>query len=212
MKIAKLKAAILPALLVIFLISISLIKATVSTTVKVEPHQSFAEVGEAFTVGITLNNVENLYGLEVEIFWNASILNVTKIDSRLGRESHENGVLHEIPSTALVQIYQNKTIQELGKHIIAASSIAPAPSFNGSGNIMLITFTVTSTGTCDIRLAAKLYDKPPPGGESNPISHSYENGTFGPTSDSAFYIYAATAIILIAIFMGSTIYFKRARS
>jgi hypothetical protein len=211
-KMIKLKTSMLPTFWLIFLILISLTKATSSTTIEVEPYHSFAEIGETFTVQITLNDVENLYGLEVEIFWNASILNVTNIDSRLGRESHGDGVLHEIPGTAPVQIYQNKTIQELGKHVLAASSIAPAPSFNGSGNIMLITFSVSGTGTCDIRLAAKLYDKPPPGGVSNPISHSYDNGVFGPTSDSSLLIYAATAIILAAIITGTVIYYRRARS
>lgn len=212
MKMIKLKTSIIPPFLLIFLILISLTKAASSTSVVVEPHQNFAEIGEVFTVEITLNDVENLFGLEVEIFWDASILNVTKINSRLGRESHEDGVLHEIPGSAPIQIYQNITLQEFGKHTLAASSIAPAPSFNGSGKIMLVTFNVTSTGTCEIRLAVKLYDKPQLGGVSNPISHSIQNGIFAPPSDQSLLIYVAGTIVFAVIVVSLIIYYKRVRS
>ncbi len=205
------KTLIIPVFSLIFVILVSPAKAASDTIIRVEPYQSFAEVGETFSVKVTLNNVENLYGLEVEVFWNASILEVVTITPKLGRELYIDGVLHEIQGTAPIQIYQNKTTQELGKCILAASSIAPAPSFNGSGTIMQITFSVIGTKTCDISLAAKLYDKPPLGEYSNPISHTYQDGIFSQTSDYSLLIYTVTAIILIAVITGSIMYYKRAR-
>ena len=152
------------------------VKATTETTVRVEPYANTACVGGFFTVNVTLAAVQNLYGVEVTIRWNASILQVVAVNLRLGVESYSDGVLHEP-----IFIAENETIQEEGKYLLAGTSTAPAPPFNGSGNIVRITFKVTNMGDSKLDLETKLSDWPPPEREpriSWPIEHTTIDGFF----------------------------------
>ena len=79
---------------VIFLLSFLLLSSLLTpknsarqiteTAVEVEPHTSFAWVGETFNVNLTIINVQNLYGLEVTLSWNSSVLKLVHIDLRVG--------------------------------------------------------------------------------------------------------------------------------
>jgi len=160
-------------LLVPFLIQMAVVEATPETVVKVEPCASSANVGENFTINITVLDVQNLYGLEVNLYWNASILQLVNVDIRLGVESHPDGVLHES--------FFNITQEGEGKYVLAATSISPAPSFNGGGNIVRFTFNVTNSGNSKLDLETQLYDYPPPDREprvSLPIEHTTIDGFF----------------------------------
>jgi len=159
-----------------FLFQMVIVEANAETVVKVEPYANFAHVDETFTVNITVVNVQNLYGVEVVLHWNTSILEVVNTDVRLGVESHPNGVLHEP-----IFIAKNETTQEEGKYLLAGTSTAPAPPFNGSGNIVRITFNVTNAGNSKLDLETKLSDWPPPEREpriSWPIDHTTIDGFF----------------------------------
>jgi len=164
-------------LLMLFLIQMAVVQAASETVVKVEPHSSSASVGETFTINITVLDVQNLYGLEVALYWNASVLRVVSIDLRLGVESHSDGVLHESPSAIFVA--ENNVTQEQGKYRLAATSTAPAPSFNGSGNMVRITFNLTNSGSSKLDLETQLWDYPPPNQPSSPIEHVTIDGFFG---------------------------------
>jgi hypothetical protein len=111
--------------------------------------------------------------VEVTLYWNASILQVVNVDLRLGVESHPDGILYES-----IFIAENNTIQEQGTYRLAATSMAPAPSFNGAGNIVRITFVVTSPGDCNLDLETELWDCPPPNQVSMPIEHTTIDGFF----------------------------------
>jgi len=147
------------------------------TQVKVNPYASVAQIGESFTVNITVSDVENLYGVELTLRWNASTLRVVNVDVRLGVESHLDGVLHEP-----VLIVKNETIREEGKYLLAGTSHSEAPPFSGYGNVLRITFNVTSVGSCRLDVEAKLADWPPPDRDprvSWPILHETIDGFFG---------------------------------
>ena len=202
---------LLTASLLIAIIFVSTVQTSPQTIVQIEPYRSFAEVGQNFTINVTVKEVQNLYGLEVILYWNQSILKAIDVDVRLGVESYGDGVLHEILGTANVQIYENKTIQELGKYVLAASSIAPAPSFNGSGNIARITFNVTNAGTCELNLQTKLYDKPPVGHVSEPIPHTTYSGFFGgEPSETSWWLYVIVTIAILAVIVVAALYYKKA--
>ncbi|NIW12436.1 MAG: hypothetical protein GWN31_00565, partial [Candidatus Thorarchaeota archaeon] len=146
--------------------------ASPDTLVKVEPSTSIANVGETFTVNITITDVQNLFGLEVTLHWDSSILQMMGADVRLGVESHPDGVLHEP-----VSIVKNETIQEEGKYqLVSTSTGRETPSFNGTGNTVRITFNVTDVGSCELNLEAKLANKPPLGSVSSPIAHTTMDG------------------------------------
>lgn len=164
-------------LLALIITQIAAGKATSGTTIRVEPYASIAQVGESFTINITLTDIQNLYGVEVILRWNASILQVVGVDVRLGVESHPDGVLHED-----ILIAENETRNDVGRYWLAAASTAPAASFYGGGNIVIITFNVTGAGSCKLDLETELYDWPPPERdppESWPIWHTTIDGFFG---------------------------------
>jgi hypothetical protein len=171
--------------------------ASTLTVVRVAPYQSDAELSQTFTINITISDVQNLYGLEVALYWNSSILEIVGIDVRLGYESYEDGVLHEIPETARVQIYENKTSQEQGRYVLAASSVAPAPSFNGSGNIVRVIFQVKNSGSCNLSVQTKLYDKPLIGQVSKQILHTTQGGVFGRVPEVSIFPYLVIAMVIV---------------
>jgi hypothetical protein len=153
------------------------LKANNETVVKVLPQYSYADVGEEFTVNITVINVQNLYGVEITLQWNASVLRVLRIDLRLGiNESYQDGVLYNP-----IFIAKNETLQTEGKYLLAATSYNPAPPYNGTGNIVKITFIVLAVGNCTLDLSSKLIDWPPPDREPRipwPIKHTTVDGHF----------------------------------
>lgn len=160
----------------LFLCQMVVVEANAETIVRVEPYASFAHVGETFTVNVTVFDVQNLYGVEITLYWNSSILDVVKIDVRLGIASHLDGVLH-----GDVFIAKNETNPEEGKYLLAGTSTAPAPPFNGSGNIVRITFNTTNASDSKLDLETKLSDWPPQDRIpriSWPIEHTTIDGFF----------------------------------
>jgi len=154
------------------------VQASPGTVVRVEPSPSYSDIGETFTINITVVDVQNLYGIEVTLYWNASVLYAVSVDTRLGVESHPDGVLHEPPS---IFVAENNVTQKQGKYVLTATSVAPAPSFSGSGNIVRITFNATSFADSELNLETELYDYPPPDREpriSLPIEHTTIDGSF----------------------------------
>ena len=132
-----------------------------TTAVVVEPEAVTANLGEPFTITVRLSNVQNLYGIEVILNWNPDILEVTNVDVRLGVETYSDGVLHETDSSPPVFIAENNITQTLGQYRLVATSMNPAPSFNGSGNIVRITFNPLSLGDSILDLESQLSDYPP---------------------------------------------------
>ena len=162
-------------LLLLIVTRITMVRAAPETTVRVEPYASTAQVGEPFAINVTLTDVQNLYGVEIALHWNASTLQIVNVNVRLGNESHSDGILHEP-----IFIAKNETVQNEGRYLLAATSMAPAYSFNGSGNIVKITFEVTSVGSCKLDLETELRGKPQPGDVAPLIEHTTKDGFFGP--------------------------------
>jgi hypothetical protein len=207
MALAKLKTAkTLTLILFATLLTLSLVQPVFpqgsgNTTVAVNPQVTNALIGETIKVNITLSNVQNLYGVDVSLLWNPSALSVQNIDIRLGVESHPDGVLHETPS-AEIFIQENTTDQVNGEYDLIATSVAPAPSFSGSGNIVIITFNVTDVGHSDLILITELGDYNPSG--SNLIDHTDVDGSVDsviPEFPSAIAIIIVLVLVTAAAFV-----------
>jgi hypothetical protein len=206
----KLKTArTLMLIIVVTLLTLSLIQPVFpqgsgNTTVAVIPKVTNTLIGETIKVNITLSNVQNLYGVDVTLLWNPSALSVQNIDIRLGVESHPDGVLHEAPS-ADIFIQENITDQANGEYDLIATSVAPAPSFSGSGNIVIVTFNVTDVGHSDLILISELGDYNPSGG--NLIDHTDVDGSV----DSAIPEFPSAAVIVIVLILvtAATVVYKR---
>lgn len=176
---------ILIFLFVLFLPFNSLIRANVvqasqGTVVAILPNNVSADIGQPFTINITVLNVQNLYGLDVTINWNSSVLQFINVDVRLGH-TDTDGVLYNSSLTSPPYIVVNN-VTGGSQYEIAATSVAPAPSFNGSGNIVRITFEANSSGYSNIAFSnSELWDYPPPDRDpriSEPIDHTSNGSQF----------------------------------
>lgn len=169
-------SAVVFGLLALFLIHFASVQAASGTTVSSIPSTTTPAVGEAFTVNITVSNVQNLYGVDVAVSWNASVLQVLNVDLHLGVESHPDGVMHEILPDAEIDIVENDVSTEAGTYHVVATSVNPAPSFSGSGNIAVLTFNVTSMGHSGLALETELADYPASDEPANLIEHETNAG------------------------------------
>jgi len=164
-------------LAVSFLIRTSFAQGTV---VEVLPSAISADVGQSFAINITVVDVQNLYAVDVVVNWNSSVLQLVNVDVRLA-PADSDGVLYN-SSLAPVYIAVNQTYP--GNYEISATSVGPAPPFNGTGNIVIITFNVIGSGYSSIDLTeSQLWDyalvREPP--ISMPIDHSTVGGQFSIT-------------------------------
>lgn len=152
------------------------------TVVAVEPHQNVAGISDQFGVNITIVDVENLFGLEAGLNWNASILQLESTEVLVGMESHPSGVLYNGSEAVSV----NETLGS-GEYMLNATSVGEqTPSFNGSGTIAMLTFNVVGIGSCELTLQTVLYDKASATEPSREIQHSTENGFYSLIYLSAF--------------------------
>lgn len=176
------------------------VNASPDTTVKVDPYTTTAGVGEKFTINIIVNDVQNLFGLEVSLYWDASILQIIDVDIRLGVESNSDGVLHE----PIYFVSKNETTQQEGKYqLVGMSTGGETSSFSGSGNILRMTFNVIGAGSCKLDLETELADKPPLGGVASPIEHTTIDGFYRmPEQPTLPY---RTTLIVAIIIMASVI-------
>jgi hypothetical protein len=122
------------------------------TIVKAEASTSQPQVGDTLIVNIKISNVQNLFGIDLTLNWNSSILNLVSATPQLGVESHLGGVLHESQSFPIEVVY-NDASQTLGQyHLLATSTGSVTPAFSGSGTITTVTFNVTGIGSTGLAL------------------------------------------------------------
>ena len=165
------------SLLVVF--PIQMVKAqTSTTTVTVTPQTSTPVVGQTITISIHLNNVQNLYGIDVRLNWNTALLSF-QTNSNQTFIGVSNGVLNTPISVVL-----DSASQAAGEFHLVVTSVSPATGFSGSGTIATLKFTVTSAGTSSLTVASTLADYAP-GGTSEPIAHNDLSGTVDATASSS---------------------------
>ncbi|RLF08066.1 MAG: hypothetical protein DRJ69_06555, partial [Thermoprotei archaeon] len=102
-------------------------------------------VGTEFTVAVVIENITDLYGFDVIISWDTFYLEYVTHTVTIPVEDYPDpippspypGTLHE--PVIMVKDEVNETA---GTYWCAYASMAPAPSFNGSGTIFIITFRI----------------------------------------------------------------------
>ena len=169
--------AILPAIL-IFLSLVVTINPVSSgaTVVKVDPplvEYHTNATGQQFTVAIKIVDVTNLYGFDIKFRWNTTFLDYVSNSIHVPRDTYPDGVLWN----PIIPI-QNEVNTTAGTYWIAYTSRWPAPSFNGSGTVFTMTFTVKyhpPQSTANIKL--ELYETNLADIGANPIPHAVEHGT-----------------------------------
>jgi len=137
------------------------------TRVEVSPSYVQTSVGSGFEVQMKIENVSNLYGFDVNLTWNPDLLALETINTTIGVETHPDGILHEP-----VYIFQNDT-SSASYHLVA-TSLYPAPPFNGSGIVARLGFLALKIGVDSLLLDSTLGNTSVP---SQPIPHVTINST-----------------------------------
>jgi len=162
----------------LIVLPIQMVKAQTTTTVNVTPQTSTPVVGQTITISITLNNVQNLYAVDVTLNWNTALLSF-QTNSNQTFIGVSNGVLNTPISVVL-----DSASQAAGEFHLVVTSVSPTTGFSGSGTIATLKFTVTGAGKSSLTLASTLADYAP-GGISEPIAHNDLSGTVDATASSS---------------------------
>jgi hypothetical protein len=139
-----------------------------STVMRVYPENLSANVGDNFTIQVELLNVADLFGLDVQLSWDPSIIHCVDHHKMIPVEEHPGGVLHA--PTIPVKDDVDETAQMLGSAVgtrywLAEASMVPAAWFYGYGTIFTITFKALRHGNPLLIIASLVladpYGSPP---------------------------------------------------
>jgi PKD repeat protein len=157
----------------------STVSATSSTAVvKVEPARleySLYIVGQEFTVSIKVADVTDLYGFDLKLRWNTTILEYVSHTIHVPRNTYSDGILWN-PVLQLADTVD----QTVGTYRIAYTSMSPAPSFNGTGTVFTMTFRVIYNPTepeSETITKLELYETDLAALGGDQITHNKEHGT-----------------------------------
>jgi len=135
----------------------------------VNPDYIQRSVGETFTITVEVTDVIQLYGFGIGFSWDPAILGYVDHTATVPVETYPGGVLHA-PTIIIV----NTVDDVAGTYELAASSMHPAPSFNGSGVIFEMTFEVLSEGSS----ALEIFESDLADSNAHVIVHEITNGLF----------------------------------
>jgi hypothetical protein len=194
------------------------IESLSSPVIKVEPslieyHEN--AVDKQFTVAVKIINVTNLYGFDLRLRWNTTVLEYVGHSVHIPRNTYTDGVLYD-PTLSIA----NSVNQTTGTYWISYASMPPAWFFNGSGTVFTMTFKVKyhpKQPEPTINVTLELYVTELADNSANPIPHTREQGMVtlyqilpSPAEAPLTYIvlYAAVGVVAIAII---AIYFMKIR-
>jgi len=111
-----------------------------STIVKVDPALTeyyTKSTGQEFIVAVKIVDVTNLYGFDIRFNWNTTFLEYVTRSVHVPRNTYLDGVLWN----PILQL-ADEVNTTAGTYGVAYTSVAPAPSFNGTGTVFTMTFRV----------------------------------------------------------------------
>jgi hypothetical protein len=127
-----------------------------TTTLSVEPTYNFGlNVGDTFSVNITVSNVTDLTAWQLRLYYKSAVLNAT---------SHEEGPFLKSGGASTFFYVVNFTDNYNATHGLAFFACAqlapggPVPGVNGTGSIAAITFKVVSGGGSILHLEDTILD------------------------------------------------------
>lgn len=97
------------------------------------------DIGETFTISFVVLDIENLYGFDIKLKWDPTIIEYVSHVVMAPVESYEEGVLHDP-----VLLVKDEVDLATGTYWIACASMSPAEPFDGNGNFFTMTFKLVS--------------------------------------------------------------------
>jgi hypothetical protein len=161
-----------------FNMNITSVKAPEVPLVYIDPPQILdLPVSTTFKIMVKIANVTNLYGFDIQLKWDKTILSYVNHTVKVPRDTYPDGVLYK-PYWELANIVdENNSIPGAEPGAMAwfgYASASPASSFNGSGIAVEMFLHVKSVGSCWIEIVSSaLSDK-----SGFPISHNKQNAYF----------------------------------
>jgi len=174
-------ASLLIAAALLLVIPLGMVKAQ-TATISVSPSSNNVTVGQTLTVHIVISNVQNLYGVDIGLTWDTSMLSLKSNQSFVGVSG---GVLNP-------QVYVQEDIasQQNGEYDLVATSESPAGPWAGTATITTLTFTVSHAGQSSLTLKSsgtatpELASYPQSGQSSELIPATVTNSVITATTSS----------------------------
>ncbi len=140
----------------------------------VDPSVNTIVINETFTINLKVADVTNLYGLDIQLSWDPTIIRYVSHKVMIPVEDHPGGVLHE-PVLEIKDEVDESGVPDANPgtlYWLACASMLPAPTFNGSGIMASFTFKAVSMGVSDLSFTYTiLCDR-----DAMPILHVALNG------------------------------------
>jgi hypothetical protein len=163
------RAIIVACLVVILVVVVAyvILSSTSSTVLFVEPKNVQEATGQDFTVNVSISNVADLYGWQLELGWNSSLLSVTNVT--------EGPMLKSSGNSTFFSPVVNKAAGNLSALCTRTMSFgSTVTGVSGHGTLMTVQFEVIGSGACDLNLYdTKLVD---PNGTA--IGHTVQDSHF----------------------------------
>jgi len=138
-----------------------------SPVVRLEPAAAQVEVGETLSVEIVVENVSNLFGVEVHLVFDPALLEVVDADAGMAGVQVDLGPFLSVDYTP-----QNTVDQGTGHIDFGYSQMPPATGRSGSGTIATITFRGKAAGVSPLTFSNVILADP----DANPIPATTQNG------------------------------------
>ncbi|MFQ5855702.1 MAG: LysM peptidoglycan-binding domain-containing protein [Anaerolineae bacterium] len=160
------KLGVLSSLLVLAVVGLMVISAASGviaapshqvngTVVSVQPASQTISVGDTTTVDVQIENVSNLFGVDLRLSFDPSIVRVVDSNPLVPDDQVEPGAFLDI-SGGKGFIVQNSADNTAGKISYAATLLSPAAPVSGSGQLIRITFEGIAEGTSAVTLESVL--------------------------------------------------------
>lgn len=122
-----------------------------------------------FNISVKVSNVTELYGFDIKFRWDPAVLDYVGHTAKVPVETYPDGVLYE----TIIPL-KDDVNATAGTYWLAATSLWPAASFNGTGIFFEMTFHVKAIG----RTILEIYSSSLAHVSGNPIIHNVEHGFF----------------------------------
>src|SRR3972149_12062156 len=116
-----------------FASAIAPVRSSPTAKVKIDPRVAMASVGQQFNISIVIEDVTGLYGFDIKLHWDPTVLSCVGIQSLVGVESHSDGVLYEPVISVIEGVYNESDevdsaySQFIPFYWVAYASMNPAP-------------------------------------------------------------------------------------
>jgi hypothetical protein len=152
-----------------------------ATAIRFRPQPLEAQLGYDFLVECWVDDVTNLYGLDIQIKWDPAAISYVNHTVTIPVETYPNGILHNPFLKVVDTVDETANIPDSAQgtmYWLEAASLVPAASFNGSGIAFIMAFHAVTLGDTWINFTSTtLADN-----EGYLITHSAENAPVNVTN------------------------------